>query len=96
MAQQRVCAPDQERAKAVIDARGFEVQVGAVVTYVKGGRYSQIKTAKVVEAKKRVKLGELDELSRNITHEDGHTTWVDSTSLIVVDSLPLVEGRLNT
>jgi hypothetical protein len=81
----------------VKDARGALITAGDTVTYFSGGRYTQIMTAKVIEVRVRVKLGDIDSLGsqswgKNLNREK----WADSTSLIVVNDLPVVAGRLNT
>ena len=81
----------------VKDARGALITAGDTVTYFSGGRYTQIMTAKVIEVRVKVKLGAIDLLNRQSWAADSDkTVWADSTSLIVVESLPFVAGRLNT
>lgn len=81
----------------VKDARGALIAAGDTVTYFSGGRYTEIMTAKVVEIRVKVKIGDIDRLNRQSWGNDpDKTVWADSTSLIVVDSLPVVAGRLNT
>ena len=42
-----------------------------------------------------VTIGDIDRPHR-ISSEPNQTLWADRTSLVVVDSLPHVSGRLNT
>lgn len=82
----------------VMDARGALIKAGDTVTYFSGGRYTQIMTARVVEVRVRVKIGDIDRLSRHLpwVSDPDKTVWADSSSLIVVTDLPVVAGRLNT
>lgn len=59
------------------------------VTYLFGGRYTEIMTARVIEVPVKAKIGSIDRLNRQTwgAYPD-RTTWADSTSLIVVESLP--------
>lgn len=80
----------------VKDARGALITAGDIVTYFSGGRYSEIMTATVIEVRVKVKIGTIDRLNRQSWADPDKTVWADSTSLIVVESLPVVAGRLNT
>lgn len=81
----------------VKDARGALITAGDTVTYFSGGRYTEIMTATVIEVRVKVKIGTIDRLNRQSWGTDpDKTVWADRTSLIVVDSLPHVAGRLNT
>ena len=81
----------------VKDARGVLITAGDTVTYFSGGRYTEIMTATVLEVRVKVKLGGIDLLNRQTWGGDpDKTVWADSTSLIVVESLPFVAARLNT
>lgn len=78
------------------DARGAEIHVGDTVIYFKTGKFPE-KVAGVVEAVDRmVTLGSLDQISPKNKTRANDTTRVYAHSLIVIEALPRVEGRLNT
>lgn len=79
-----------------LDARGAEITVGDTVIYFKTGRYAEKMTAIVKEVGPTIKIEAIDQLTRLYNRAGRENARVKGTSLIVVESLPAVEGRLNT
>lgn len=80
-----------------LDARGAEISVGDTVIYFKTGRYAEKMTAVVKEVgDATIKIEAIDQLTRLYNRATRETARVKGTSLIVVESLPAVDGRLNT
>ncbi|WNN93685.1 hypothetical protein SEA_CALLINALLBARBZ_35 [Arthrobacter phage CallinAllBarbz] len=77
------------------DARGVEIQTGDVVVYTTGGRNWRRVIGRVVDIKTKVRVAEIDFLSKARYSWDNSAYWAASTSCVVV-KLPYVEGRLNT
>lgn len=71
------------------DARRIEISIGDEVLYYKTGRYPEVIVGRVVETKKKVKIGELTSLSRKGNHPE--TVWADRLQLVVTGGLPLRE-----
>lgn len=67
----------------VVDRRGAEIHEGDWVIWLATGSYSEPDVYEVQDVKKRVRITD-------------NNSWVDPNNLIVVDSLPYVEGRKNT
>lgn len=79
-----------------LDARGAEITVGDTVIYFKTGRYAEKMTAVVKEVGPTIKIEAIDQLTRLYNRATRESARVKGTSLIVVESLPVVNGRLNT
>lgn len=71
------------------DARRVDINLGDVVLYYKTGRYPEVIVGKVVDFKKKVKLGSLSSLSNKGDHPE--TCWADRRQLVVTGGLPLRE-----
>lgn len=69
------------------DGRGAEVKAGDMVIWHDNRASSRSGLYTVLDAKTRVKID---------VYSDTEGTWVNASSVIVVDQLPHVEGRLNT
>jgi hypothetical protein len=81
---------------SVVDRRGVELKVGQVAVHATGGRYGSYDVVRVAELRKRVRVDRIDYLGRGAVHEPAAAQWLEAGTLIVVDRLPYVEGRLNT
>lgn len=80
-----------------LDARGAEISVGDTVIYFKTGRYAEKMTAIVKEVgDATIRIEAIDQLNRLYNRASRESARVKGTSLIVVESLPAVNGRLNT
>lgn len=79
-----------------LDARGAEISVGDTVIYFKTGRYAEKMTAVVKEVGPTIKIEAIDQLTRLYNRASRESARVKGTSLIVVEALPVVDGRLNT
>jgi len=71
------------------DLRKIEINVGDEVLYFKTGRYPEVYTGRVVEVRKKVKLGDLKCWNRK--GDVPETLWAERTSLIVTGGLPQKE-----
>ena len=80
----------------VTDARGHEIRPGDTVIYFKEGKFPEKVSGIVESVDKMVAIGALDQISPVRKVRSYPTTRVRPASLIVVDALPHVEGRLNT
>lgn len=78
------------------DARGAEIAVGDTVIYFKTGRYAEKMAAVVAEVGATIKIEAIDQLTGSYHRHGRETARVKGSSLVVVDALPVVEGRLNT
>lgn len=67
----------------VKDRRGVHIEEGDWVIWLATGSYSEPDVYQVADVKKRVRLVD-------------NTGWIDPYNVIVVDSIPYVEGRNNT
>lgn len=78
------------------DARGAEIAVGDTVIYFKTGRYAEKMAAVVAEVGATIKIEAIDQLTGSYSRAGRDTARVKGSSLVVVEALPAVEGRLNT
>jgi hypothetical protein len=80
------------------DRRGVELKAGDLAVHASSGRYGAYDVVRVAEIRQRVRVEAIDYLSagRPSVYEPPTPTWLDPSTLIVVERLPHVEGRLNT
>ena len=69
------------------DVRGVDIHVGAKVLYFKTGRYPEVMEGRVLDTKRKVKVGEFISLSRPGGHGD-KTVWAETTSLVMLGGFP--------